>query len=74
MNSPHINRGLHSNFYQNAGFFSLMITKGKAKSGHNILSFPVGDVVFSSVVVSRKEASYVLKKFKKELDKKRVKA
>jgi hypothetical protein len=74
MKSPSISRGTYSNFYQNAGFFSLMVTKGQAKSEHNILSFPIGDVVFSSVVVSRKEASYVLKRFKKELDSKRAKA
>ena len=65
---PKINRGTHSNFYQNKGFFSLIIGKGRHKSENNILSFQMGEFTFSSVIVDRKEAANVLKKFKKEID------
>jgi hypothetical protein len=74
MQGPQINRRRHANFYQNAGIFSLVVMKGKSKEPLNILSFPVGEYTFSSVMIPRKEAAYVLKRFKKELDAKRVKA
>lgn len=69
---PKINRGKFATFYQNAGFFSLMISKAQHKSEFNILSFPIGEFTFSSVIVSRQEAANVLKKFKKEFDKSRA--
>lgn len=74
MKSPTINRGKFATFYQNAGFFSLMISKAQQKSEFNILSFPVGEYSFTSVIVSRKEAANVLRKFKKEIDNARNKA
>lgn len=74
MKTPKINRGKHSNFYHKAGFFSIMIPKGKAKGDNNILTFFVGESTASSVIVSRKEIADVVKKVKKEIDSARVKA
>jgi hypothetical protein len=74
MQTPQINRGKFSNFYAKAGFFALTIPKGKAKSDNNILTFFVGDNAASSVIVSRKEMSYVVRKIKKEIDSARIKA
>ena len=74
MKAPKINRGKFSNFYSKAGFFSLMIPKGKAKGDNNILTFFVGENLASSVIVSRKEMSEVIKKVKKEIDSARIKA
>ena len=74
MKAPKINRGKHSNFYHKAGVFSLMIPKGKAKGDNNILTFFVGEWTASSVIVSRKEITEVVKKVKKEIDNARIKA
>ena len=68
---PKINRGKFATFYQNAGFFSLMVSKAQHKSEFNILSLPIGEYSFTSVIVNRKEAANVLRKFKKEIDKSR---
>jgi hypothetical protein len=74
MNASHINRGSHANLYHKEGFFSLTVPKGKHKGENNILSFYMNHAAVSSVVIPRKEALYVVRKIKKEVDKARVEA
>lgn len=67
-----IKRHQHSTFYT-ATDFSLDIPKSKAgfKSKTNLLTFMIGGRVAATVIVPRAEAAYVLKKFRKVLDKSR---
>jgi hypothetical protein len=74
MKAPKINRGKHSNFYHKAGVFSLMVLKGESKSDKNILTFFVGENNPSSVIISREETAYVVRKIKNEIDNARNKA
>lgn len=67
---PTIKRSTYSHFYHASGF-SLMVPKTKSSTPSNILTFGIADEEFTSVLISRKEASYTLKKFKKVLDRSR---
>jgi hypothetical protein len=74
MKAPKIDRAKYSNFYHKAGVFAISIPKGIYKGDGNILTFFVGENAASSVIVSRKEITEVIKKVKKEIDSARIKA